>query len=314
MIHRFSVDHLKQIFLTLPVPICLLDRNTRYLAANQKYAELCNTTLDKLAGRSMEDFCPSDLVAKARRDFEILDDGGSIPDHEIIYRNTPLLVSVSPLDHECNEAVSAIAVTLTDISKLKTEFTTVSDRLTAAYKHMEGIAETDALTGLANRHGLHQFFEREIRRRTKKQRPTSVAIIDVDHFKSYNDQYGHIAGDECLKAISSAIQSALRRSHDCAARYGGEEFVAVMPDTDLAGSEQVAQTILQTIRDLGIEHKGSPLERITVSIGIVGVKAIPRGLYSADVWDSLLRSADKALYAAKDGGRNCVRVWSAASE
>lgn len=314
MIHRFSIDSLKQIFLTLPVPICLLDRNTRYLAANKKYAELCNTTLDKLAGRSMEDFCPSDLVAKARRDFEILDDGGSIPDHEIIYKNRPLLVSVSPFDQGCKEAVSAIAVTLTDISKLKMEFTTVSDSLTAAYKHMEGIAETDALTGLANRHGLHQFFEQETRRLVRKQRPTSLAIIDVDYFKSYNDQYGHLAGDECLKAVSSAIQSTLRRSQDCVARYGGEEFVIVLPATDLAGSQQVAQTILQTIRDLGIEHKGSPFERITASIGVVGVKTIPRGLYSADVWDSLLRSADKALYAAKNAGRNCVRAWRAKSE
>jgi len=314
MLYRLPVDDLRQILPTLPVPICLLDRETRYLAANHRYATLCNTNLDKLAGKFMADFCPPNLVAKARRDFEVLDGGGSIPDHEIIYRNVPLLVSVSPLVHGCNKAVSGIAVALTDISRLKMEFTAVNNSLAAAYKHMEGIAETDALTGLGNRHGLRQFFEREILHCSKEKRPISVAIIDVDYFKSYNDQYGHIAGDECLKAIGSAIQSTIRRSWDYAARYGGEVFVIILPDTDLIGSKHVAETILQAIRNLTVQHIGSPFERITVSIGVVGVKAISRGLYSEDVRDSLLRLADKALYFAKDAGRNCVKVWNVEPE
>ncbi|WP_412772392.1 sensor domain-containing diguanylate cyclase [Nitrobacter sp.] len=309
MIYRLPIEDLRQIFLSLPVPVCLLDRETHYLGANHRYADICNTSLDVLAGKSMQDFCPPELVANARRDFQVLDTGGIIPAHEIIYRNTTFLVSVSPLSHGRDKTVSAIAVTLTDISKLKLEFAAVNENLAVAYKQMQEHAETDALTGLANRHGLRQFFERELRRCTQEQRPISVAIIDVDYFKSYNDHYGHVAGDEGLKAIASAIRSSIR-SRDYATRYGGEELVVILPDTDLAGAEHVAETILHAVRSLSIQHKGSPFERITVSIGVVGVKTVPRGLYSADVRDSLLRSADKALYAAKDAGRNCVKVWN----
>jgi diguanylate cyclase (GGDEF)-like protein len=291
----------------------LLDRETRYLAANLKYAKLCNTRLDELVGKSMRDFCPPDLVANARRDFQVFDAGGSIPDREIIYRDSTFLVSVSPLTKGGDKTVFAIAVALTDISKLKkreTALTVFNDNLFAAYKEISVFAETDALTGLVNRYGLEKFFEREIRRCRREQHPISAAIIDVDYFKPYNDQHGHVAGDESLRAIATAIKSAIRRPGDCAARYGGDEFVIVLPNTGLAGAEQVGRTVQRAISGLAIQHKGGPFDWLTVSIGITAMTTIPRDVPSIAIRNSLLHWADKALYAAKDAGRNGLMTWN----
>jgi len=313
MIYRLPTDELRQVFLSLPVSVCLLDREARYIAANRKYADLCNTGTDGFFGKSMLDFCPADLVAKARRDFELFDSGKTIPDREIVFAGRTLLVAVNPIARDDDTSVCAIAVALTDISKqkkLETALAIANDNLFAAYKEIRVFAETDTLTRLVNRYGLEKFFEREIRRCRREQHPIAVAIVDVDCFKPYNDRYGHVAGDESLKAIADAIQSAVRRPGDCAARYGGDEFVVVLPNTTLTGAEHVGRTIQRAIADLAIGHADGPFTRLTVSIGLAGLTTIPRDLPPVSIRDCLLRSADKALYAAKDGGRNGLVVWT----
>ena len=313
MIYRLPTDELRQVFLSLPVSVCLLDREARYIAANRRYADLCDTAPDGFFGKSMLDFCPADIVAKARQDFDLFDSGQAIPDREIVYAGRTLLVAVNPVARDGDTSVSAIAVALTDISKqkkLETALAVANDNLFAAYNEIRIFAETDALTRLVNRYGLEKFFEREIRRCRRELHPIAVVIVDVDCFKPYNDRHGHIAGDKSLKAIAGAIESAVRRPGDCAARYGGDEFVVVLPNTTLAGAEHVGRTVQRAVADLAIRHSDGPLSRLTVSIGVAGLTAIPRDIPPISIRDCLLRSADKALYAAKDAGRNGLVVWT----
>lgn len=313
MIYRLPTDELRQVFLSLPVSVCLLDREAHYIAANRKYADLCNTAPDGFFGKSMLDFCPADMVAKARQDFNLFDSGQAIPDREIVFAGRTLLVAVNPIARDGDTSVSAIAVALTDISKqkkLETALAVANDNLFAAYREIRIFAETDALTRLVNRYGLEKFFEREIRRCRRELHPIAVVIVDVDCFKPYNDRHGHIAGDKSLKAIAGAIESAVRRPGDCAARYGGDEFVVVLPNTTLAGAEHVGWAIQRAVADLAIRHADGPFARMTVSIGIAGLTTIPRDIPPTSIRDCLLRSADKALYAAKDAGRNGLLVWA----
>lgn len=313
MIYRLPTDELRQVFLSLPVSVCLLDREARYIAANRRYADLCDTAPDGFFGKSMLDFCPADMVAKARQDFDLFDSGNAIPDREIVFAGRTLLVGVNPIARDGDTSVSAIAVALTDISKqkkLETALAVANDNLFAAYKEIRAFAETDALTGLVNRYGLEKFFEREIRRCRRELHPIAVAIIDVDCFKPYNDRHGHVAGDESLKSVAGAIESAVRRPGDCAARYGGDEFVVVLPNTTLVGAEHVGRTMQRAVANLAIQHADGPFARLTVSVGIAGLMTIPRDISSISIRDCLMRSADKALYAAKDAGRNGLVVWT----
>lgn len=308
-----DIDEVREIFLSLPVSACLLDRETRYVATNHEYANLFDTTCHAFTSKHLLDFCPEQLVDNARRDFCAYDSGAIVPNHEIVFRDIPFLVSVNPVYRGADKGVAAILVALTDMSaqkRMEKELTEVNAKLRIANQQLQELAETDALTGLLNRYGLDKIFDREIRRCKREQHPISIAMIDVDYFKLYNDRYGHLAGDECLRGIGHAIRSAIRRPGDCAARYGGEEFVVVLPKTDLAGAAHVCGNIEKAIANLPIRHEDSPFERITVGIGVAGANVIPRELDSSGVRDALLRSADKALYEVKSAGRNGVKVWN----
>jgi diguanylate cyclase (GGDEF)-like protein/PAS domain S-box-containing protein len=166
-------------------------------------------------------------------------------------------------------------------------------------------ATIDDLTGIANRRRFQQMLLAESSRQLRSTRDLSLLLIDVDHFKQYNDLYGHPAGDQCLRLIAQTLASVLRRDADLPARIGGEEFVAVMPMTAIEGAEVMAQQFLEAIADLKLEHKGSPLGRVSAS---VGVASWPAGLPLDR--DRLMQQADEALYVAKGSGRNTYRLQS----
>jgi diguanylate cyclase (GGDEF)-like protein/PAS domain S-box-containing protein len=194
--------------------------------------------------------------------------------------------------------VSGYVATVRDISEEKER----EERLNLKYRQLSKAASLDELTGIANRRAFNQAIENEARRHTRSSRDLSLLLIDVDHFKAYNDLYGHLPGDLCLKRIASAIKQALRRAPDLAARFGGEEFVVLMPSTGISGAEAVAGKMLDAVAALGIRHAHSPFGIVTVSIGAA---SWPSGLpLNAD---ALIERADRALYRAKDRGRNtCV--------
>jgi diguanylate cyclase (GGDEF)-like protein len=171
------------------------------------------------------------------------------------------------------------------------------------------LALVDELTGLGNRRHFEEALNREYRRAFREMYPLSLLMIDADHFKAFNDRYGHPAGDDCLRAIARVIQSAAQRPGDLAARYGGEEFAVLLPRTGEAGAVLVAQHIHDGIAALGMEHAGTPYGRVAVSIGVA---ATTPG-QEASGRRKLVRAADHALYAAKAGGRNSTRTQSLAT-
>jgi diguanylate cyclase (GGDEF)-like protein len=160
------------------------------------------------------------------------------------------------------------------------------------------------LTGLANRRCLNDAMELEFRRAARSGQPLSYIMTDIDLFKSFNDTYGHQAGDDCLVAVANANQGVLGRAGDLAARYGGEEIAILLPDTDAAGAVKIAMAAQAAVAELRIPHETSPYGYVTISSGVASCPAVT----PSDTWQSLLRDADKALYAAKASGRNAIRV------
>lgn len=162
------------------------------------------------------------------------------------------------------------------------------------------LTQTDPLTGVKNRRALDEFLANEWERLRRNDSCLSVLFIDADHFKQYNDRYGHAQGDLALKHLAACIRQHAIRRGDLTARYGGEEFVVVLPDTDEAGAMQVAEAIRHEVENGSIGNSGT-LARFTVSIGCAtGRRAHPRSLAE------LTNNADSALYVAKRGGRNAV--------
>jgi diguanylate cyclase (GGDEF)-like protein len=160
----------------------------------------------------------------------------------------------------------------------------------------------DSLTGTANRRWFDRALDQEWRRAFRSRKPVSVIMIDVDYFKAYNDAYGHQEGDRCLQRVSEVIRQAIKRPGDLLCRYGGEEFAVILPETPLEGAEIVAQMILASVVKAGIPHRASGSGSIvTLSMGVA---ALVPSTEAAPA--SLVACADKALYAAKTGGRNRV--------
>lgn len=166
-------------------------------------------------------------------------------------------------------------------------------------------ARRDGLTGIANRRTFDEHLDRVWAQAAREGRPLTLLMIDIDHFKSYNDRFGHQAGDECLRRVAWSLSSHARRPLDIAARYGGEEFAMVLYDASRQHAEDMALQIQAGIESLAIAHAASPVsgKRLTVSIGIACVQPMSdRSHYG------FIQLADEALYAAKERGRNCIVI------
>ncbi len=186
-----------------------------------------------------------------------------------------------------------------DISSRKA----AEDKLSEAYHLVESLASVDGLTGLANRRRLDEAIAEQWRYAIRNQTPLSLLIFDVDNFKPYNDLYGHLQGDACLRQIADAARTIIDRPSDLLARYGGEEFVAVLPGTGSATAHSLAEQIRAAVERLSIPHEGNPHGRVTVSVGCA--TRIP---HPESTFNTLLISADQALYQAKASGRNRTEV------
>jgi diguanylate cyclase (GGDEF)-like protein len=203
------------------------------------------------------------------------------------------------------------------LARVKTQL-----RLKRLADELRRTATTDALTNVVNRRGFDESLEREWRRARRSDDPLALLMIDVDHFKPFNDRYGHQAGDSCLRSVAQALVNASMRPADLVARYGGEEFAVLLPQTPRIGAEHVAHEILAGVEALSIAHEQSPTARqVTVSVGLACYdtesscwapwqssfrlsRAQTAGCSLAD----LVRTADKALYSAKGAGRAQARL------
>jgi len=187
-------------------------------------------------------------------------------------------------------------------SKVENDLQKIKNELETTNLTLEKLAMQDGLTGLVNRRQFDICLSNEFNRALRNNSVIAMIMIDVDYFKHYNDQYGHLAGDECLKAISNVINNSKKRPGDIAARYGGEEMVVLLPETDLAGAVTVAETIRQEIYALGLAHIGTAFNVVTISAGVEAF--VP--LQCKHQANDLIAAADLALYTAKASGRNCV--------
>jgi diguanylate cyclase (GGDEF)-like protein len=175
------------------------------------------------------------------------------------------------------------------------------EELRVANQHLEELASLDGLTGLANRRGFDRELERAWRSAMDIQRPVALMMIDIDHFKLYNDCYGHVAGDACLRAVGETLSLVTLEEAVLVARYGGEEFALLLPGLDLGRAEVLAEEARKSIEDLMIRHAEAPCGLVTISVGVESL--VPeQGEAAAD----LVEAADTALYAAKRRGRNTV--------
>ncbi len=182
---------------------------------------------------------------------------------------------------------------LIELEQLRRQLEKTNDQL-------RQLSAIDSLTGLLNRRRFDEILVEEWQRGARDRKSLSLLIIDIDHFKAYNDTYGHLQGDEALKKVANVLARTIRRPVDKVARYGGEEFVVILPDTEREGSWQVAEKMRRAILTLAVEHSASPTDQLlTISVGIATV--IPL-LGKPAV--NLVAQADSALYEAKEAGRN----------
>jgi diguanylate cyclase (GGDEF)-like protein/PAS domain S-box-containing protein len=193
---------------------------------------------------------------------------------------------------------SGITGTLRDISVRKA----LEEEAADANRRLRALAGQDGLTGLANRRTFDDTLAHEYRRAKRERRNFALIMIDVDWFKAFNDRYGHLAGDDCLRKVGAVLSSVLQRPGDLAARYGGEEFVALLPHTDEIGAASVAERVRQAVLELAIRHDAGACGVVTISAGVAGLNEIGRDSEA----EALLRAADQALYCAKRTGRNIV--------
>ena len=282
--------------------ILMVDSSGQPIYASPAIEKLTGWTPDETSGLGFVQMIhPEDLEHVAKVVSELRPGADSaVVEHRIRKRNgeyTWVEGSLRLIVGNAASATSGILAMLRDISERKA----AEERLSVAYNALEKLAVTDPLTRLANRRRLDQCLVTEWKRCMRERQPLSLLLLDVDLFKSYNDTYGHLRGDSCLKKIADAAASVVSRPGDVVARFGGEEFAIVLPNTSNAGAMEVAERVRTAVSSRRIPHSGNALGYLTLSVGCATV--IPA---QGQLLVALLQRADDALYQAKRNGRNQV--------
>lgn len=297
---------MNQVFNASNDAIWAVDKSHKVIRANKKFLDLIGKPAGEVIGGKCHELFPEACDGPAHCPMKNILRGEHIVEYERSValksgKTIPFQMTHTPLS-SLDRSVIGMVSTMVDITDRKQ----AEEIMQLANRELERLATEDGLTKISNRRHFDQYLEREWRRQTRNGKSVSLILCDVDFFKNYNDQYGHQAGDACLKAVADAIRAKVGRPGDLIARYGGEEFVVVMPETSLDGALHVAENIRQELLKQQIPHCQSPVAPyVTLSCGIAA--AIP----SLDAKPQILvERADLALYRAKQNGRNCARAFA----
>ena len=298
---EMSLECLQEAVESLPLGVAVYDQHDRLVMYNQaatemapyRYGgELIGQTFETIIRRSLDRGGIADALGR-EEDWlrERLAVRGKL--------SRPLLRSRSDGRwmhlYEISTSSGCLVMARLDV----TELVQKSMALERSNQQLERLSSTDGLTGLANRRQFDQHLYAEWQRSMRSHQPISLLLLDIDHFKRYNDHYGHLAGDACLRQVASILYDCAQRSGELVARYGGEEFALLLPGADADVAMTVAQRCMDEIAQARIVHADSPVaEFVTCSIGVATVVAVQEL-----VPESLVRCADDALYRVKNGGR-----------
>ena len=291
---------LNQIFNTSGDGMWVVDKQFRVTRINETLLHLLGKTTDEIIGKKCYEVFSGTICQTAECPMERLKNGAKRVECDIgrteeNYAEKPFILTASPF-RDFGDEFMGIVEAFKDITERKA----IEQALHQANNELERLATIDGLTLVANRRFFNERFKEEWRRLAREGFPLSVIMSDVDFFKLYNDRYGHLLGDDCLRAVAGAIRKNATRPADLVARYGGEEFVILLPNTPSRGALRVAELMRKEVEGLRIPHGPSPInDYVTLSLGIATVvpdaDSDPTGLIEA---------ADNALYEAKEQGRN----------
>jgi len=281
--------------------ILIFDNQYRITFANNKMASVLGYTVDEMLGRPYYSFFPeSDMQIYKQQESLRKKGKDSVYECCLLRKDGQkhwFLVSAKAILDESGRFEGSFGM-LTDINQRKE----MELQLEESNRQLTELSNKDSLTGIANRRLFDATLEQEYSRLRRTKSRLSVILFDLDFFKAYNDYYGHVMGDECLRRIGGVLNDCITRSIDLAARYGGEEFACILPDTDIEPAVKIAEKIRQRIMDLKIEHKKSPVsEYVTASFGVTTVQYSPETSL-----EDIIATADKLLYKAKTSGRNRI--------
>lgn len=218
----------------------------------------------------------------------------------------PMELSVTEMAIDDERYFTGVLRDISDRVKLREAMRKINEELFSANLELKNVARTDGLTGLANRRHFDFILDAEIRRAVRQGDCLSLVLMDIDHFKLYNDNYGHQQGDVCLQSVSRTLKEVFQRSGELPARYGGEEFVVILPYLDQQSANERVRILKQAIWDINLPHaKSLVADRVTMSIGVSTFCAKSSAAPSAE---ALIESADKALYQSKNDGRNRISL------
>ena len=283
-----QVERLRMIVNSMDQGLLILERDGRIQYANPACERYLGYTPEQLVGHALPDL----LAPGADAACAIAIDSQGTREVSIRHRDGKL---------------RAMDLTMTPMHASKDLFVALLHDITHHKQSEDALqraAMLDPLTRIANRRHFDAFLEQEWQRATRTAQPLSLLVLDVDHFKQYNDTLGHAAGDSCLQKVAQVLAQHAKRPTDLAARYGGEEFVLLFADTDLAAATRQAMAIRAAVEALELPNPGSPTSPwLTVSIGVATVA--PTQL---DEIEQLFVCSDRAMYAAKAGGRNGVEA------
>ena len=292
---------LDTIYATAPIAMCVVDRGGLLISANEHHGLLSGRSLFDTCGAHISLLHP-ELDEKIQSDFYSLDTGGQVSDHEVHIDGRDFAVSVTPV-RNASGSITALSLAYFDITERKS----LERKLKEANERLRYMSIHDHLTGAYNRRFFDAILRREAALFKRRAGRLSVILIDIDYFKFYNDEYGHVAGDECLAQVASTMQESLAGVGGELYRYGGEEFAVVLPEYDTQSAHEVCELLRSAVYDLKTPHSGSDCSYVTISAGVATLQDKQENAPTVHLAAKLVKAADTALYQAKNAGRNRVK-------